>query len=210
MKPISVLLSVCSLALLGGPAWAQDPKKLTVKEGDTIALVGAGMGSRMNHFGHFETELYLRFAKSKITIRQLGSHASGLEDAETDRQPHHELTGWKGDFWKRLPVPRDPFTVSRDVAPTLDEPGERFRYSNPGIAMLGYAITDEDEAQELVVVKDEENGINNLIVDCEDPILILEQIVATTPVDGVVAAYAKEIIFPVRPDDRVVPRSRLD
>jgi hypothetical protein len=46
---------------------------------------------------------------------------------------------------------------------------------------LGYAITDEDAAQELVVVKDEENGINNLIVDCEDPILILEQMIVSVP-----------------------------
>jgi hypothetical protein len=48
---------------------------------------------------------------------------------------------------------------------------------------LGYVITDEDEAQELVVVKDEENGISNLIVDCEDPILILEQMIVPVPVN---------------------------
>ena len=46
---------------------------------------------------------------------------------------------------------------------------------------LGYAITDEDSAQELVVVKDEDNGISNLIVDCEDPILILEQMIIPVP-----------------------------
>src|SRR3954447_12397819 len=43
--------------------------------------------------------------KSKITIRQLGSHTSGLADAEQDRMPHDKLTGWQGDFWKRLPPP---------------------------------------------------------------------------------------------------------
>src|SRR5262245_31010258 len=46
--------------------------------------------------------------KSKITVRQLGSHASGLDDAEKDDIPHNQLTGWQGDFWKRLPVPNDP------------------------------------------------------------------------------------------------------
>jgi CubicO group peptidase (beta-lactamase class C family) len=40
-----------------------------------------------------------------------------------------------------LDPPRDPFTLSRDAAPTLFEPGEKLQYSNPGIAMLTYATT---------------------------------------------------------------------
>jgi CubicO group peptidase (beta-lactamase class C family) len=79
--------------------------------------------------------------KSAITLRHLGSHTSGLEDAEADGLPHDKLTGWKGDFWKRLEPPRDPFTISRDLTPVLFTPGERFQYSNPGIGMLTYAVT---------------------------------------------------------------------
>ena len=79
--------------------------------------------------------------KSKITIRHLGSHTSGIEDAEADDLPHDKLPGWKGDFWKRLDPPRDPFSLSRDAAPLLFEPGEKMQYSNPGIAMLTYCIT---------------------------------------------------------------------
>jgi len=79
--------------------------------------------------------------KSKITIRQLGSHTSGIEDAEADNLPHKKLTGWKGDFWKRPAPPRDPFTLARDAAPVLFEPGEKMQYSNPGIAMLTYCVT---------------------------------------------------------------------
>jgi CubicO group peptidase (beta-lactamase class C family) len=79
--------------------------------------------------------------KSKITIRQLGSHTSGIEDAEADDLPHAQLTGWKGDFWKKLPVPKDSFTLSRNVAPLISPPGAENHYSNPGIAMLGYATT---------------------------------------------------------------------
>jgi len=79
--------------------------------------------------------------KSRITIRHLGSHTSGIEDAEADNLPHEKLTGWKGDFWKRLNPPRDPFTIARDAAPVLFEPGEKMQYSNPGIAMLTYAVT---------------------------------------------------------------------
>jgi CubicO group peptidase (beta-lactamase class C family) len=79
--------------------------------------------------------------KSGITIRQLGSHTSGLDDAEDSGKPHEILTGWKGDFWKRLAPPRDPFTLARDVVPIRFEPGEARLYSNPGIAMLNYATT---------------------------------------------------------------------
>jgi CubicO group peptidase (beta-lactamase class C family) len=79
--------------------------------------------------------------KSRITIRQLGSHTSGLDDAEEGGIAHEKLTGWKGDFWKRLAPPRDSFTLSRDVAPMRFAPGEARLYSNPGIAMLNYATT---------------------------------------------------------------------
>ncbi len=80
-------------------------------------------------------------ARSKIAIRHLGSHTSGIEDAEADNLPHDKLTGWKGDFWKQLAVPNDPFSISRDMAPMLFDPGTQFQYSNPGIGMLSYAIT---------------------------------------------------------------------
>jgi CubicO group peptidase (beta-lactamase class C family) len=79
--------------------------------------------------------------KSQILVRHLGSHTSGIEDAEADMLPHEQLTGWKGDFWKRLNPPHDPFTVSRDQAPLLFEPGEKLQYSNPGIGMLTYCVT---------------------------------------------------------------------
>ena len=46
---------------------------------------------------------------------------------------------------------------------------------------LGYAITQEDQGQELFIVDDEDSGINNLIVDCEDPLLVLEQVIMPIP-----------------------------
>ncbi len=45
-------------------------------------------------------------------------------------------------------------------------------------------IVSEDEAEELVVVEDEENGIRNLIIDCEPPIVILEQLIMDVPKDA--------------------------
>ena len=79
--------------------------------------------------------------RKNITVRHLATHTSGIEDAEADNLPHARLTGWKGDFWKGLRPPNDPFTLARDRAPVLDVPGTNERYSNPGMAMLGYCVT---------------------------------------------------------------------
>ncbi len=76
--------------------------------------------------------------KSKITIRHLATHTSGIEDAREDDIPHAQLKGWKGEFWRRK---INPFLIARDQAPVLFEPGTSFHYSNPGMAMLGYCIT---------------------------------------------------------------------
>ncbi|MFH1134723.1 MAG: YbjN domain-containing protein [Pseudomonadota bacterium] len=48
---------------------------------------------------------------------------------------------------------------------------------------MGLPITVENRAEELVVVDDEENGIKNLVIDCEDQILILEQVIMAVPAD---------------------------
>jgi hypothetical protein len=45
-------------------------------------------------------------------------------------------------------------------------------------------IVSENEAEELVVVEDEENGIQNLVIDCESPIVILEQLIMDVPKDA--------------------------
>ena len=79
--------------------------------------------------------------KGKITVRHLGSHTSGLEDSSVPGVTHPNEPGWKGEFWKRHAPPNDPFTISRDVTPLLFDPGTKAQYSNPGIAMLGYAVT---------------------------------------------------------------------
>jgi CubicO group peptidase (beta-lactamase class C family) len=87
--------------------------------------------------------------RARITLRQLGSHTSGLDDAKDGDVAHDKLEGWMGEFWKRLPPPRDPITLSRDVVPLRFDPGTQFLYSNPGIGMLGYATTVaiQDSAQ---------------------------------------------------------------
>lgn len=46
---------------------------------------------------------------------------------------------------------------------------------------LDLVIDEEDIPEELVVVSDEDRGISRLIVDCEDPILIIEQAIMPLP-----------------------------
>jgi Putative bacterial sensory transduction regulator len=40
---------------------------------------------------------------------------------------------------------------------------------------LGYDITTEDQADEVFVINAIDDGIQNLVIDCEAPILIIEQ-----------------------------------
>ena len=76
--------------------------------------------------------------KSRITLRQLAAHTSGIEDSETLGRTHFDQGGWKEAFWRREP---DPFSIAIHQAPVLFEPGSRFAYSNPGVAALAYALT---------------------------------------------------------------------
>ena len=49
------------------------------------------------------------------------------------------------------------------------------------LAELGLPIIHEEAGEELVIVLDDSQGLHNLIVDCEDPILILEQFIFKLP-----------------------------
>ncbi len=42
---------------------------------------------------------------------------------------------------------------------------------------MGFSFEVENSEEELVVVNDPERGINSLVIDCEDPIVILEQVI---------------------------------
>ena len=42
---------------------------------------------------------------------------------------------------------------------------------------LGFAISKEIPDEEIVIVNDEERGIQSLVVDCEDTVLVVEQLI---------------------------------
>lgn len=46
---------------------------------------------------------------------------------------------------------------------------------------MDMTIKHEDPAEELVIVEDEDSGIQNLMLDCEAPILIIEQLIMEAP-----------------------------
>ena len=48
---------------------------------------------------------------------------------------------------------------------------------------LGLTIAAENEAEDLVVVDDEDNGIKQLVIDCEPPVVILEQLIGEVPAE---------------------------
>ena len=48
---------------------------------------------------------------------------------------------------------------------------------------LGLTIVAENESEDLVVVDDEDSGIKQLVIDCEPPIVVLEQLIAEVPAD---------------------------
>ncbi|MHC1745307.1 MAG: YbjN domain-containing protein [Syntrophobacteraceae bacterium] len=49
------------------------------------------------------------------------------------------------------------------------------------LADLQIAVVEEDPSEELLIVDDEENGIKNLFIDCEEPIVIVEQLIMPVP-----------------------------
>ncbi len=49
------------------------------------------------------------------------------------------------------------------------------------LAELGFLPIREDVSEELVVIENESQGIKNLVLDCEYPILILEQFIFNLP-----------------------------
>jgi hypothetical protein len=57
---------------------------------------------------------------------------------------------------------------------------------------MGFAISHEEPQEELVVIDDDERGIKNLVIDCDAPILILEQVIIPMPQES--SDFCKRIL----------------
>ena len=63
---------------------------------------------------------------------------------------------------------------------------------------LGFAVSKEIPDEELVIVDDEERGIQSLVIDCEDTVLVLEQLILQ--LDGAVGAQGLARILQMNRD----------
>lgn len=74
MKVLKMMSVFVALVLALGsisPVQAADSDHLELKKGARIVLMGNGLGSRMLHFEHFETELQLRYPGHELFIRNI-------------------------------------------------------------------------------------------------------------------------------------------
>jgi hypothetical protein len=58
---------------------------------------------------------------------------------------------------------------------------------------LGFQIDEEIPEEEIIIIHDEERGIQNLVIDCEEDILVLEQLIILLP-HGVPAQVYQRIL----------------
>lgn len=68
--PIAALSAVSLSPVLAETA------PLTLEEGETVIILGAGLGSRMEHYGHFETELIARYPELDLIIRNMADEGN--------------------------------------------------------------------------------------------------------------------------------------
>lgn len=83
--------------------------------------------------------------KSQIQIVHLATHNATLDDPLDTAKHSCSSPLWQTRFWSLCQPPNDPWTIARTLTPTLagEQPGQYFWYSNPGLALLGYAVTKQ-------------------------------------------------------------------
>ncbi len=64
---------------------------------------------------------------------------------------------------------------------TTDLDADIFQTLANWVGDLGLIITKKDEGEALLVVENEERHITNLVIDCEDPILEIQQTIMAVP-----------------------------
>ena len=59
------------------------------------------------------------------------------------------------------------------------------------VELLDVSVEREDAEKTLCVLEDESRGISNLIIDCEDEILVIEQLIMELPVSAGANAFRR-------------------
>lgn len=72
-------------------------------------------------------------------------------------------------------------------ATRTEQDADVFQTISNWVGDLGLVITKKNTDEALLVVEDEERSITNLVIDCEDPILEIQQAIMAVP-DGADAA----------------------
>ena len=73
---------------------------------------------------------------------------------------------------------RNPATIIMEGKKDMED---KFSLVKSFLHEMNISIINEDEKEELVIVEDEANGIKNMIIDCEEPIVVLEQVIMNVP-----------------------------
>src|SRR5687767_16037410 len=69
-----LLITICalvSIAVAGLHFRPSAPESLNIRKGAHIVLLGNNLGSRMMNYGHFETEMHVRYPDSTLFIRNI-------------------------------------------------------------------------------------------------------------------------------------------
>ncbi len=85
LYPLAVVMITFGLFRCSSP----DSPSLTLEKGDHIVLVGNNLASRMMNFGHFETEVQVRYPDYLLVIRNMGDggNTPGFRPHSVENRP---------------------------------------------------------------------------------------------------------------------------
>lgn len=136
-------LCVFSLAGCNVPETSKEPDEaaLKIEKGSHIVLIGNNLGSRMMNFGHFETEMHLRYPDSLLYIRNMsdGGNTPGF-------RPHaSRVSPWAFPGAEKFQTELATESGSQGHFPTPDEWLTQLE-ADIIIAFFGYNESFEGEA----------------------------------------------------------------
>ncbi|MGV3684763.1 MAG: PVC-type heme-binding CxxCH protein [Daejeonella sp.] len=119
-KNIKVILKIAAIALIAFftlQFTQSNPPSLQLKKGSHIVLIGNNLGSRMMNYGHFETEMHLRYPDFNLHIRNMadGGNTPGF-------RPHSSrVSPWAFPGAEKFQTELATFSDSQGHFPTEDQ-----------------------------------------------------------------------------------------